>query len=161
MSVVNKVEGLDEFCKALRDLPQNIAKNVLRGAVNAGATVIRQEAVRRAPEYHGDVSKGHPPPGTLKKAIYQKQISEQSSVTRQVFYVGVRHGATAGKKGSKGFLSRDAFYWRFVEFGTSKMPAQPFMRPAFEIKKVEAVERMKQYLADRIPLEVAKLNIRK
>src|SRR5450759_892557 len=86
MSVSEKVEGLDAFCKALRDLPQNIAKNVLRGAVNAGATVICQEAVRRAPEYHGDVSKGHPPPGTLKAAIRQKHVSEQSSVTRQVFY---------------------------------------------------------------------------
>jgi len=155
-----KIEGLDAFSKALRALPQNIAKNVLRGAVNAGATVIRQEAVRRAPEYHGEVSKGHPPPGTLKKAIYQKQIRELSDITRQTFFVGVRHGASAGKKGSTGRETRDAFYWRFVEFGTVKMPAQPFMRPAFEAKKVEAMERIKQYLADRIPNEVAKLNLK-
>jgi HK97 gp10 family phage protein len=25
-----------------------------------------------------------------------------------------------------------AFYWRFLEFGTSKMRARPFMRPALQ-----------------------------
>ena len=54
-------------------------------------------------------------------------------------------------------MSQDAFYARFVEFGTVKMAARPFMRPAFEAKKGEAVDAIKAYLERRIPEEVAKL----
>jgi hypothetical protein len=106
---VERIEGLSELSRALKELPQNIGKNVLRGAVNAGATVIRKQAVLNAPEYHGDVSKGHPPPGTLKKSLYQKQIREQSDWAHQVFFVGVRQGRSAGKKGSFARWLHDAF----------------------------------------------------
>lgn len=34
-----------------------------------------------------------------------------------------------------------AFRAHFLEFGTSKMPAQPFMRPAFEVSK-STIERI-------------------
>ena len=54
-------------------------------------------------------------------------------------------------------MSQDAFYARFVEFGTVKMAARPFLRPAFEAKKGEAVDAIKVYLERRIPAEVAKL----
>jgi hypothetical protein len=37
------------------------------------------------------------------------------------------------------------------------MSAQPFMRPAFESKKGEAVDAFKQKLTERLPAEVAKL----
>jgi HK97 gp10 family phage protein len=33
---------------------------------------------------------------------------------------------------------RNAFYWRFVELGTSNMPAHPFVRPAFDARQEEA-----------------------
>ena len=49
-----------------------------------------------------------------------------------------------------GNLSQDAWYWRFVEFGTVKMPARPFLRPAFEGKKREAVQAIKTRLSERI-----------
>jgi HK97 gp10 family phage protein len=51
----------------------------------------------------------------------------------------------------------DAWYAHFVEFGTSKMAARPFMRPAFESRKAGAVEAIKSYLLSRIPKEVEKL----
>jgi HK97 gp10 family phage protein len=157
MAELVNVEGLAELRAALRELPQRIARNVLRGAVSAGAAVIRKEAKARAPLYTGKVAEGHPPPGTLKRAIYQKQINELSSLTNQVFFVGVRHGKKYQKQGKKGDKSQDAYYWRWVEFGTSKMAARPFMRPAFEAKKNEAVAAIKTYLTDRIAKEVAEL----
>lgn len=146
-----EVKGLRELNEALKELPDRVAKNVLRGATAAGAAVIRKETKAKAPVYHGDVAKGHPPPGTLKRAVYQKQISERSTLVQQVFYVGVRTGRSAMKKGL------DAFYWFFVELGTARMAARPFLRPAFEAKKQEAVEAIKAYLAKRIPEEAEKL----
>ncbi|MDB5992402.1 MAG: hypothetical protein JWQ10_3805 [Herbaspirillum sp.] len=151
MADLENVQGLRELQEAMKQLPANIAKNVLRGAVNAGATVIRKEAAARAPVYTGEVSEGHPPPGTLKRSLYQKQIREKSSAVLQTFFVGVRQGKSA-KKSKKGLI--DAWYVRFVEFGTAKMSARPFMRPAFEAKKQAAVQAIKDYLEKRIPDEV-------
>ena len=39
-----KIEGLAELAKALRELPDRVAKNGLRVSVYAGAKVIRDEA---------------------------------------------------------------------------------------------------------------------
>jgi HK97 gp10 family phage protein len=157
MAELQHVAGLKELQAALKELPQCIARNVLRGAVAAGAAVIRTEAKARAPVSTGDARAGHSPPGTLKRAIYQKQIRELSSPVKQTFYVGVRRGKQYRHQGKKGKLSRDAYYAKFVEFGTAKMAARPFMRPAFEAKKGAAVQAIQEYLARRIPQEVDKL----
>ena len=157
MAELAHIEGLDKLAWRLKQLPDRIGRNVLRGAVSAGAAVIRNEAKLKAPLYTGDVSKGHPPPGTLKRSIYQKQIAELSSLGRQVFYVGVRQGKEYQKQGKKGNLSQDAYYWKFVEFGTVNMAAHPFLRPAFEVKKMDAVSAISDYMEARIPQEVSKL----
>lgn len=158
MAESESIKGLKELRAALLELPKGIARNVLRGAVSAGAAVVRVEAKARAPVYTGSVAAGHPPPGTLKKAIYQKQIREKSNEKQQTFFVGVRQGKHA-KQSKKGLL--DAYYGRFIEFGTSKMAAKPFMRPAFEGKKDAAVQAIKAYLEKRIPEEVEKASRKK
>ncbi|MDR5774912.1 MULTISPECIES: HK97-gp10 family putative phage morphogenesis protein [unclassified Caballeronia] len=45
---------------------------------------------------------------------------------------------------------KDAYYLRFVEYGTSKMAAKPFKRPAYEAKKKAAA----QAVADAIDSEI-------
>lgn len=157
MAEIVSISGLKELQAALKELPDRIAKNVLRGSVAAGAAVIRKEAQSRAPVYTGEVAAGHPPPGTLKRSIVQKQIKELSSADKQTFFVTVRKGKQYRGQGKKGNLSQDAYYGSWVEFGTSKMAAKPYMRPAFEAKKNEAVEAIRAYLAKRIPEEAAKL----
>jgi HK97 gp10 family phage protein len=122
-SVTMHVDGLKELEKKLRELGPDIARNALRAGVRAGANLIKDDAVRNAPE----------DTGTLKKATYIKHIRERSNNYQQTFFVGVRHGKKYAKRG------QDAYYWRFVEFGTAKMSAKPFLRPAFERKKEAAV----------------------
>ena len=140
---LQNIKGLDKLREALLELPKGIAKNVLRGSVNAGASVVRAEVKNRVPVKTG----------TLKRAIYQKQIRERSNNEQQTFFVGVRQGRSA-KKTKKGNI--DGWYAKFVEFGTSKMSARPFMRPAFEAKKQESVSAIRDYIAKRIPEEVEK-----
>lgn len=151
------VEGLSVFAQALKALPQNVGRNVLRGATSAAARIVRDEAKGKAPVYTGPVSAGHPPPGTLRRSVIQKQIRELSGMTKQTFYVTVRRGKKYAKQGKKGMLSQDAFYASWVEFGTSNMAAKPFMRPAFESKKQEAINAMAEYIAKRFPDEARKL----
>jgi hypothetical protein len=95
------VAGLKELDAALKQLPDRIARNVLRGAVRAGAAEIRNEAKLKAPVYTGQVSEGHPRPGTLKRAIYLKQASALSSLVKQTFVVGVRTGPKVDRKTKK------------------------------------------------------------
>ena len=157
MAETVKIEGLKELANALRELPARIGKSALRGAVYAGAKVIKDEAKQRAPQYTGPVSEGHPPPGTLKRSIIIKQIREKSSQSHQTFYVTVRKGKKYQKQGKKGNLSQDAYYASWVEFGTAKMSARPFLRPAFESRKSAAVEAIKSKLSARIEEEATKL----
>ena len=69
-----------------------------------------------------------------------------------MFFVGVRSGARKKRDGSKDF-SRDAWYWRMHEMGTSKMAARPFVRPAFIAVREEAARAIATKLADRISEE--------
>ena len=145
-----RIDGLQELARALRELPQRVARNGLRASVYAGAKVIRDEAKLKAPMATAPLGPNQPPPGTLKRSIIMKQVPELSGDKKQTFFVTVRQGKKYRKQGKKGNLSQDAWYWRFVEFGTVKMSAKPFLRPAFEGKKMEAVDAIKQRLAERV-----------
>ena len=50
----------------------------------------------------------------------------------------------------------DGWYAHFLEFGTSKMSAKPFLRPAIESRQDEVLQTTKQYIATRLPQEVEK-----
>ena len=147
MMTVN-ITGLKELQQALNQLPLEIQKRPLRSAVSAGAKVIVDEAKRLAPQ--GET-------GNLRKALYRYRSRSQSSRGQETFLVGVRKGKKnyvdsaknrrLNRVGKKYTVEGEAFYWRFVEFGTSKMPARPFLLPAFESKKNQAVETIKNRLA--------------
>lgn len=132
-----QLTGFKELHDALLKLPDRVAKNALRSAVNAGASVIKKQVRQNAPT----------DTGLLKKNVYQKQIREASGQYQQTFAVGVRQGKARNKDGTKKELP---YYWRFMEFGTSKMPARPFIRPAFESKKEDAVKAIADKLDERI-----------
>jgi HK97 gp10 family phage protein len=114
-----------------------------------GTNIVRDAARSKAPVYTGEVSQGHPPPGTLKKSIFTKLKNSASTPTTRVWQVFVRQGKqfqNMQARRSKDFVgplqtvNRDAYYWRFVEFGTAKMSARPFMRPAFNAKRKAALD---------------------
>jgi HK97 gp10 family phage protein len=166
----------------LQALPQTIQTRVMKGAVATGASVIRKEAIRLAPTYTGDVADGHPPPGTLKKAIYQTRLPSQCTPTQEVWKVDVRRGKAArNTRRGKGVANLDAFYAKWVEFGhytrvphamtkTAKaagralgvaryVPPHPFMRPAVQAKAGEAFKAMQTYIYQQLPLATAALRI--
>lgn len=177
-----EIPGLDDMLRELRELPTAIRVKVLRNVVASGAAVIRREAVRLAPASTdaGPVKPqaGHPPPGTLKRAIYQTRMTQLCTPTDEVWKVDVRHGKQArSSKRGKSTANLDAYYAMWVEFGhftrvphsmtkTAKaagralgvaryVPAHPFMRPAFETQSAAALEAMRAKLADELPYATA------
>ena len=73
-------------------------------------------------------------PGNLRDAVYQ------------VYSVKRSHDALAAYEVSVN--TKKAFYWRFVEFGTKRMKAQPFLRPSYYAAEQTATRAASQtYLA--------------
>lgn len=121
---------LDDDFKLLSNAEK---RQVSRKAVRAGAVVFRDAVRANAP---------------VRSGVLKRSISVDT----------VRGSATAGvkfkkvlvkKKGKKGKHKSVPFYWYFLEHGTSKMPAQPFARPAFDSSVKQAEEAaFNQYLND-------------
>lgn len=114
-------EGLPALEQELALLSRSEGRTVMRRSARAGARVIQKEAQRRAKKRSGK----------LRRNI--AVANGESTNTRATAGVTVREEGKASN-------ARNAFYWRFVEFGTRNAPAAPFIRPAFDTKEDEAVE---------------------
>ena len=131
-SVTVKIEGLGELRRALMALPDKIRRKALIKPMRAAMKVVLQAARDAAPVLQT------PNPrrtrGTVKKALTVRVSRESRRAGNVGLYVNVRplNKARAMKAVKKGRAVRsvDPFYWRFLEFGTRKMAARPFLRPA-------------------------------
>ena len=126
---VVRIEGLDEFKRKLAEVPKAMRKRVLRTALAAGAREVRDVAKRNAPVLTLGTSLKAPyrKPGTVKQAIRVRTSKADRRAGDVGVFVNVRP-AKAGQRGAKN--PNDPFYWRFLEFGTKKMPARPFLQRA-------------------------------
>lgn len=162
-AVTVKIHGLKEIEKNLRELREKFSVRtggiVIRG-LREGARVVRDEARRRVPH----VPSGFVPPidfnvpqkGRGRKrrflsweALLRTNIIEHAIPTgsklaggKPTVIIRVRnHGYT--RRNGKIYFNRPGSspgWWWWLEFGTSKFPARPFLRPAFEAKKRAAVD---------------------
>lgn len=142
-----KIDGLDDLLKNFRALHDDLKFKAAAAAVAGGARMVANEAKKNAQ------SQGLHLSGTLIENIAVKR--NKTGRDKIQYNVGVRHGRKAKRarevvlyRGTKKKVTyeNDPFYWWFHEFGTSKMPARPFMRPAFEAN----VENVKQAMTKRL-----------
>lgn len=142
MADTQNLTGFKELAEALKALGPKVAKNGLRRATSAGAAIVRNEARKRAPVDTGE----------LKRDIMMKRERDArgGDTTGAVYVVYVRAGKKSRAAGKKRNVHRDSFYWKFLEFGTQKMAAKPFLRPAFEANKEAAVEAIGKSLDETI-----------
>lgn len=146
-----RVDGLAELLRTLQQLPIEIAAKgggPVRSALFKAAKVVRDAAIAKAPLRTG----------ALRKAIYvYRDRSPESAGVAERYLVGVRKvrlskkerkqlRAMLGAMRAQGVEARvvavegDPYYWRFLEFGTASTTARPFLRPALEEHRGEAVE---------------------
>lgn len=127
------ITGADEIIKALNKLSKNVATNVMVGAIRSGANIVRDEARRIVPK---DTK-------NLEKSI--------TTIRRKGDKNTVQFSITPSKGGRN-----DGWYGHFLELGTSKMSAKPFLRPSLDSKQDEVLQATKEYIAKRLPDEVEK-----
>jgi HK97 gp10 family phage protein len=167
-NVVNfEVKGMKELNARMVALQREIGvanvpatKWIMRG-LHDGARVIRDEARRLVPVLR------EPDPRRTPGAIRDGIVEHTSREEWGTVYVRVRsRGYIFGPNVTRGVRNNSSLkgnpnYWWFVEFGTSKMAAQPFMRPAFEGKKAAALREVLSSLQRGFDAIVAKVqNIR-
>lgn len=133
-------KGGKELEANLKTLPGRVAVNVMVGATFAGAKVIRARARQLVPIL--DLSKWGGPhePGALLAGIFAGRTKSRDRNTV---------GAIVG-------IGRDVWWGRFVEFGTRRSRPYPFMRPAADETKEDAVAAVIEYGGKRIEKEAAK-----
>lgn len=119
-----RVDGLNELLRTLKSLPDEFKGDPTRRSLRAGAEVIREDAASRAPVDTGGLSRN-----VVARTIPPRHLPRDAAAGLSIM------GNRAGKKGDPA----NAFYYAFVELGTRFQKAQPFLRPAFETKKKDAV----------------------
>jgi HK97 gp10 family phage protein len=141
-----KVSGIPELKAALAGLVPKLRRQALRNALAAGARVVRDEARRRAPVLQPTLRAPYRKPGTVRKAVTVRT----SKVARRAGDVGVFVNVRPAKPGQRGAKSpNDPFYWRFLEFGTSKMAARPFLQAGAR-KLTDALAAFKKLIGPQI-----------
>jgi HK97 gp10 family phage protein len=135
------VSGLKELQAAMNRLSSDMAGKIARQATAAAAGVVRKSARDNAPVDTGN----------LKASIVMKR--KRSTNLTEEYNVAVRAGKKSDvkkAKGGTGKLGKDAYYARFVEFGTVKMTPRPFLSPALSNNVQQATDAMKKRLEARL-----------
>jgi len=146
METTVEITGLKELERQLLKLEKKTSGKTLRNAARTALRPIQKAAKRNVPisastYLRWDAKRSYPiwtNPGELRKSIklsarFNKTGRGKTAVTAKV---------SAG--------SKKAYYAHMVERGTIKMPAQPFMMPAFAGHKRESLELFKKDLKKRI-----------
>lgn len=127
-----RLRGFRELEAALNDLPKATRKNVLRRVAKGALLPMADKAALLAPRDEGDLS-------------FSIEISEERTPSvRKARRFDTKTGIemAMGPTTGKGVL----FYAAFQEFGTVKMAANPFMRPAWDARAGGALDYIKSNL---------------
>lgn len=158
-SVTVRVEGLKELQKAMQSLGRKTSNRIAVKAMRKGGAVVRNKARMLAPVLKESVPQRRA--GTLRKSIQSRTKVGKNGRTDTYIWVKklstkqvLKFKEKSGK--SSAHNPRDPFYWRFIEFGTSKMPARPFMQPAFQQSKEQAAQAIINTLQQEIIAEAGK-----
>lgn len=144
-----EVKGLKELDEVLKTFPGKVQRNCIRSACFAGAAVWRDGAKGRVP-----VRTNPPDPVRMFAGSTKGRLPGFLRASIRVWKVRGREGGpsiTYGV-GTRGM----AFYGKFLEFGTSKMSARPWLRPAVDALAGWATEAMRSRLEQRIKRYVLK-----
>jgi HK97 gp10 family phage protein len=132
-----EVKLTGDIARQLDAYQKHIQEEIIRPAAQAGAQVFYDEIKVRVPvgkprKYKGKQING----GTLKASIYQVFSKKESSDIKKVYHLSWNH-----QKAPHGHL---------IEFGTSRAPAYPFIRPSYEAKKDAAIRAVLDELRVRL-----------
>lgn len=152
-----ELEGFDEFEKQLLEIAKDfrgdtIARKTLVPAAKIAMEAVFNDAQSRAPV--GDKPRDDKNPFHMRDTM-RLDARIPSEKDKRSEYVSETDAAIAVVSVKKSAVSLAQ------EFGTSKISAHPFLRPAFQQNANTVLNVLKSQLAERIPVYAARLARRK
>jgi HK97 gp10 family phage protein len=163
------ISGLEDLLRRLDQVPLVLAREVARDGLEEAGEIIQQAAENSAPRRSGELSEdiivsvrvsgdfrsnrvlvgpGYPGPGfkTRKRGRYAGQQDTTTSPGIYARFVEEGHGMPGYSWGSRfGSAKQRRRTGRQVELGSHDVPPHPWLKPAFDASKDQAV----QVLVDR------------
>lgn len=158
-TVTTTVTGLRELGQSFAKLKDEMQRKVARKAVRAAANLVRDTA-RANVDARGLVLTG-----AMRDSLAAHRLSKASKFAgREVWAVGVpkikkkyvnnlknRRAGKAGWTWAKMYdVDSPAYYWKFLEYGTVKYAATPFLNPALESNVGRATDKMADVIREAI-----------
>lgn len=149
------ITGGKELAEFLKTLPTKLERNVMRGAMRAGAKVVADEAKRNVPVRMGK----------LKKSIRVSSKSKRGEISasakagnKKVFYASWVEFGTAphmivAKKMFLRFLAKDGRNVTTYSVEHTGAKSKPFMRPALDGKAADSIRAVGNYIKNRMTKE--------
>jgi HK97 gp10 family phage protein len=97
--------GMIELVSEMRGLPVRVRRRVVRPGLSSAADVVARAIIARSPVKTG----------LLRRSVRKK--FKRPSRNIEAIMIGI---------------SPRAYYWKFIELGTERQAAKPFVRPAFD-----------------------------
>lgn len=126
-----KITGIKELQKKMEELEKATQKKVLRSISRKSLNIYVKEARQNAPVDSGN----------LKKSIGNE--SAKRTGREKVAIV-------AGPRRKKGSNTGKGYHAHLLEFGTAKMRAKPYLRPAWDTKNSEVLDKYKSQMWEEI-----------
>lgn len=143
IEVAYELKGVDKLVKILDTLPETVRKQCLKPALRKGGLVIRRAAKRNVSGSPVGVRTG-----LLRKYISMVSLKDRAGQSPAVL-IGIpkktklldviKSTRKDLKPGSR------PYYWRMLEFGTKKMRARPWLRPAVQSTQAQVAETLAEY----------------
>ena len=141
-----QITGFKELSAQLTKMGEAVGGKALRSAAMTATLPVVKRAKANIPVGTPPYESGDPYPVTTNKGrlrtpgFAKRNIARKSILSRDKRFVGVMIG-----------VKPEAFYAiQFIEFGTSKTPAQPWLAPALKASRAEIDARMKKRLKQLI-----------
>lgn len=162
MSFRVSVSGLRELDRALGELPKATAKNVLKRVLLKAGQPVADAASAMAPRDTGELAASVAVGSRIANSAGKSEFAAaMKGGLGKAAAVGALRGARRAAAGQGSFAeayigptkakSKRAGIKRIVqEFGSVKQPGKPFLRPAWDARKDQVLEIIKNDLGDEI-----------
>lgn len=144
--VTISVNGLAELQKFLDQLPAKIERNIMRGALRAGAKVIEKEAKTNIHSISGELR------DSLKIRTGSRRGTVTATIRSRLFYARfVEYGTRPHRITSETALAFGKTLTRSVDHPGAQ--PHPFMRPALDSRAQDAIVAAAEYIKKRLTKE--------
>jgi HK97 gp10 family phage protein len=153
MIVEFQLHGFEELRKELETMSRNVQRHAANIMASSGAAIVRNEAKGNVMsskysdyfsyikegkgEYAGMTIGGRSKWGGIRTHF------TQGWVAKNIFMGKSKKGKGSGKATWRVFLAPQAWFGRFIEYGSPRLPARPFIRPALSKNINRIIDVMK------------------